>query len=124
MLDGAVRYFDLNRDARMKPLSAVRGVNDRGMRVPAWVQYLALVAGIIVQPSFTAYQQSHAWTSPYGAGYLLFSAMVGLIIFPAVYRKTFDDTNPTLLSIAPIFTAGLGWQALLATATSLTVGSQ
>lgn len=124
MLEGAIRYFDLNREARAKSVSAVRDdAKHDGPSVPAWLQYIALIAGIIIQPSFAAYQQSHTWSSPYGPGYLLFSAIVGVIIFPAVYRKTFDDTNPRLLSIAAIFTAGLGWQTLLATATSLTVGS-
>jgi hypothetical protein len=117
MLEVALRYFDLNREASAKRSSAVGAAAIHGgSNGSAWLQYLALIAGIIIQPSFAVYQQSHTWMWPDGPGYLLFSAIVGVIIFPAVYRKTFDDKNPQLLSIAPIFTAGLGWQTLLATA--------
>jgi hypothetical protein len=117
MLDGLIGYFDLNREAHAIQPSAVAATpGTGGPGVPAWAQYLALIAGIIIQPSFAAYQQTHRWTWANGIGWLLFSVIVGVIIFPAVYRKTFDDTDPKLVSIAPIFTAGLGWQTLLATA--------
>lgn len=114
MIDRVISYFDLNMEARAK--RAVAAGTGAKPGVPWLLQYLVLIAGIIVQPSFSAYQQTHQLTWPYGPGYLLMSAVVGVIIFPAVYRKAFDDEDPKLISLAPIFTAGLGWQTLLAAA--------
>ena len=117
MIDRVISYFDLNSESRPKWAAAgTNGEKPGGPGVPWLLQYLVLIAGIIVQPSFSAYQQTHQLTWPYGPGYLLMSAVIGVIIFPAVYRKAFDDTDPKLIALAPIFTAGLGWQTLLAAA--------
>ncbi len=119
MLDALNRYFDLNAAARAKGVAAVAPGGPTGpTTISAWIQYAVLVAGILIEPSFTAYQTNHSWVWPYGWGYLLFSVIVGVIIFPGVYRRTFDDENPSLVSLGPIFTSGLGWQSLLATAVS------
>jgi len=124
MVDKIIGYFDLNSEARAKRAKAVGDdAVPGGPSVPAWLQYLALVLGIVIQPSFAAYQQNHQWSMPLGPGFILFSVIVGLVIFPAVYKKTFDDTDPKLVSIAPIFTAGLGWQSLLTTALAAGGGS-
>ena len=84
----------------------------------AWVQWSALFAGILIQPFFQAYQASstHTWSFNGFGGWTLFALITSVVIFPAVYKKAFDQDSPALVQLAPIFTAGLGWQSLLTTA--------
>jgi hypothetical protein len=84
----------------------------------AWVQWSALFGGILIQPFFQAYQASstHTWSFNGFGGWTLFALITSVVIFPAVYKKAFDQDSPAIVQLAPIFTAGLGWQSLLTTA--------
>jgi len=85
----------------------------------AWVQWSALFAGIAIQPFFQAYQAHHSWSFEGVGGWTLFALITSIVIFPGVYKRAFDQDSPVLVQLAPIFTAGLGWQSLLTTAIKL-----
>ena len=44
-----------------------------------------------------------------------FALIVSLVIFPGIYKNSFDPTKPVVVQILPIFAAGMGWQSLLST---------
>jgi hypothetical protein len=79
-------------------------------------QWLALLLGVVVQPYFAHYQQHREWNFDGFLGWALFALIAAIIAFPSVYRNAFDPKSPIIVQIIPIFTAGLGWQSLLATA--------
>jgi len=81
-----------------------------------WGQWLALFAGVLIQPFFLQYQKTHHWAFDGVTGWALFALITSILIFPAVYRSAFDPEKPAMLQLAPIFAAGLGWQSLLTTA--------
>jgi hypothetical protein len=81
-----------------------------------------LFAGILIQPYFEGYKQTHAWHFAGFWGWSVFACVTSAIIFPAVYRKAFDADSPLLVQLGPIFASGLGWQSLMATAIKAVVG--
>ncbi len=110
-----IRYFDLQSGSRRQKVVA-QSKGESGPSLPVIPQYLALVLGIAVQPYLSAYQKSHAWNVSGWQGWLVFAFLVGLVVFPAVYKKTFDPQSPLFLQFCAIFAAGMGWQSLFATA--------
>src|SRR5260370_15322580 len=81
-------YFDLNR--------AIQGDN---YLIP---QYTALVVGIIAQPLLVKVQETHtlAWSAITDIwGWLIVSVFVGLVIFPGVYRNSFDPQKPIFVQL-------------------------
>jgi hypothetical protein len=75
-------------------------------------QYAALLVGVLFQPFFDAFQQSQAWDFRWQ--WVLFALIVTFAIFPAVYRRAWDPDKPMFVQLCTIFSAGLGWQSLLA----------
>jgi hypothetical protein len=80
-----------------------------------WPQYLALISGVAVQPFFESYQQTQQWNIHGALERLAFAIVVGLVIFPSVYRGAFDPDKPIFLQLCAIFATGMGWQSLLHT---------
>jgi len=78
-------------------------------------QYLALVTGILIQPFFTSYQQTGTWNFVGVTGRILFAVIVGVAIFPAVYRRAFDPAKPLFVQLCAIFAVGMGWESILRT---------
>jgi hypothetical protein len=115
MLNRIIRYFDLYSNVRPE-LPRERGA---GASEPsALLQWIALVLGVIIQPYLTQYRTNGAWNFNTGNfwSWLLFSVITAIIVFPAVYKNAFDPKKPILLQLIPIFTSGLGWEALLGAA--------
>jgi len=79
-------------------------------------QYVALVIGVLVQPFFSAYQQTGQWNFAGVPGRLLFAVFAGVAIFPGVYKHAFDPQKPLFVQLCAIFAAGMGWESLLKTA--------
>jgi hypothetical protein len=101
-------YFDLT--------PRERGPQTGVVLLPWWPQYLTLVLGITIQPFFEAYQQTAHWEVSGAIGRFAFAIIVGLLIFPSVYRGAFDSEKPIFTQLCAIFAAGMGWQSLLHTA--------
>lgn len=86
-------------------------------RPPVVPQYLALAAGVVVEPfvhRFIAHQ-------PIDAGSLwqqaLFGLVIAIIIFPGIYRNAFDPERPIFVQLCAIFASGIGWQSLFQAST-------
>jgi hypothetical protein len=114
LLDSIAQYFNLNSGVgRAKAIGAA----------PKYVfpQYLVLVLGVVVQPFLEYYMKNNAWPvdlSPlYGRA--VFGIFIGIAIFPGVYKNSWDPSSPMIVQLCSIFTAGLGWQTLFATAAHL-----
>jgi hypothetical protein len=109
-----LKYLDINSGADVEAVAA--GEATQLHWVPQWI---ALFAGIIIQPFFSKYQQTHTWDFSGLPGWLMFSFIVAILIFPGVYRNSFDPKKPVVLQVIPIFASGMGWQSLLTTAVAV-----
>jgi hypothetical protein len=88
-------------------------------------QYIALVLGIIVQPFLDMFIRDASIPSnltPLGFQ-LIFSVVIGVAIFPSVYRRSWDNSNPLFVQLCSIFSAGLGWQTLYSTGARIVVST-
>jgi hypothetical protein len=113
-----VQYFDLQSVAREYRLESYDSVKDR-TSLPVLPQYLALVAGIAVQPFLAVFQETRRWDLSGWQGWVPFSLIVGLIIFPGIYKRSFDPEKNLFVQLCAVFASGLGWQSLLATAATV-----
>lgn len=108
-INALVRYFD--------PYSTLRttrpeAFSKKGASPPnAFFQYLALVLGIAVQPFLATYRQSGSWHVQGLLGRLVFSVIVGVVIFPQIYRNAVDPTKPAFIQLCLDFGLGLGWES-------------
>lgn len=102
-------YFDIRKKI---PSTKIRTLAGRTNYV--FPQYIALLGGIVVQPFLEYYIQHNDWSFTWqtiGAR-TLFGLLVGLAIFPAVYRRAWDNDSPLFVQLGSVFSAGLGWQTL------------
>lgn len=107
------RYFDLQSVRRS---SEVESYGKSSARFPVIGQYLSLVLGIAVQPFLARYAENRVWDFHGSLGWLLFALIVGILIFPGVYKSALDaGTQHILVQFCTIFAGGIGWQSLLAT---------
>lgn len=102
-------YFDIRRRDPNSPIFPM------GPTPSTWVQWSALFVGVLIQPYFEGFRQSRVWHFSGFWSWTLFALITSVIIFPAVYRKTFDAEAPRIIQIAPIFASGLGWESLIGT---------
>jgi hypothetical protein len=107
-----IRYFDLNALPR-----GTKAVDDRlgERKIRAFVQWLVLFGGVLIQPFFDGYKRTHQWVWQGFWGWVLFALVTAFIAFPAVYRNSFDREKPLGVLLAPIFAAGIGWQSIVST---------
>jgi hypothetical protein len=115
LISSLIRYFDLNATMTR---SGAKGSNRRTAPVArAWAfpQWLVLFAGVLIQPFLDGYKQTHHWQWNGFLGWVLFAIITAFIVFPAVYRNSFDRDKPIAVLLAPIFTAGIGWQSIVTT---------
>ncbi|WP_422932243.1 hypothetical protein [Singulisphaera sp. PoT] len=116
MYDKLLRYFDITIPGVADATAAGDSSADvQAVKVHWFPQWLALLLGIILQPSFSHYQQTHIWKFPAFPGWIFFSIIVAIMIFPGIYRNSFDPEKPIVIQIIPLFIAGMGWQSLLTT---------
>ncbi len=109
-----VRYFDLQAASRLTMPKGQAAV--RGKLLPVLPQYAALILGIAVQPYLTMFQLSGHWQLTGWPQWLAFAAIVGIIVFPGVYKRSIDPGKPLFVQLCVIFSAGIGWQSLFTTA--------
>jgi hypothetical protein len=109
-LDLVLRYFDLRPGADLAQSRAL-GKPD----VPWLAQYIALVLGVVVQPYLQAFQTTGLWRPDGIFIRIVPAALIGLAVFPAAYRRSFDPHTPGFVQFCTIFLSGMGWQSLLPT---------
>lgn len=123
MLNKFIKYFDLQSESR--GIARLKGRDFAGPNggapnndLTVIPQYIALVFGIVVQPYFEHYRATSSWAFSQSTvtGWVAFAAIAGLIVFPSVYRRSFDAGQPKLVQFCVIFASGMGWKALLDTA--------
>jgi hypothetical protein len=104
------RWFDLAADARA---ARAKGASPRaGRPLPVLPQYAALAAGVFAQPLLEGYRADGAWDVARALSRVPFALVVGLVLFPAVYRRTLDPEKPLFVQLCLVFAAGVGWQSL------------
>ena len=118
MINDLIRYFDLQSEKR--PAIPKAHADSGGPSFPVLPQYFALVVGIAVQPFLSKYQQTKVWDISGWEGWIVFSLIVGLVVFPLVYKRSFDPQSNLFVQLCAIFASGLGWQSLMQTAVATT----
>ena len=129
---GFGRYFDLRRPVFEKASS-----NDAAAVAPAvpgqsaptpvvanslgvgWqvVVYVTLALSIVASRYLDLYRAGTANEFALDWAYLLSVAIVSLLAFPVAYDKAqLSRDRPMFLQLALIFTAGMGWEKIVATA--------
>jgi len=108
-----IGYFDVTADYRPNGPRAIST-----MKKIHWLpQFLALVAGISVQPFMQHYMATGSWNFEGFLGRVLASLIIGIMGFPAVYKKGYDQrTSILIIQLFTLFTAGMGWTTLCNTA--------
>ena len=121
MLNNLVRYFDINSELKAKRAQAVSEVASQ-RTISAWPQWLTLFAGVLIQPFFDGYKQTHHWQWQGFRGWVLFALITAFLTFPAVYKNSFDGDKPLAVLLGPIFAAGIGWQSVIGTVLEAVTG--
>jgi len=124
------RYFDLSQPATFRsaapPLAApaAEGAAIAAAELPAaqmsleWqiATYLILLISIVASRFLDLYRVGVPAKFGLDWQYLSFIAIASLLAFPVVYDKArFSRDQPAMLQICLIFTAGMGWEKILAT---------
>ena len=119
-------YFDLSQPVTFRaaaptqppggPPPAVASGQEMGF---AWqvFTYFVLVFSIVASRFLDLYRAGVAGTFHLDWAYLLFISIAALLAFPVVYDKArLTRGQPVLLQIGLIFSAGMGWEKIVATA--------
>ncbi len=105
-----IGYFDILAEHRPgEPRALAKSANDLHW-LPQW---LALLAGVITEKFYSNYLVSHTWSLNGFWGWSAFALIVSIIIFPAVYEKSFDPDRPLFVQLCSIFCMGIGWHAIV-----------
>ena len=123
MLNKLARYFDINSELRAKRAQAVSETAGQ-RKISAWPQWLVLYAGVLIEPFFDGYRQTHHWQWQGFWGWSLFACITAFLAFPAVYRNSFDGDKPLGVLLGSIFAAGIGWQSVIGTALEAVTGKK
>lgn len=110
-----IEYFDLGSHARGRGVKALSTGKNPPREFHWWSQWLALIAGIMVEPFFTSFRNGTGWKFDGGWGWIAFSLVVSAVALPGVYKKGLDE-KPYVIALCSVFTLGLGWKTLVATA--------
>ena len=79
--------------------------------------YCILLIAILASRFLDLYRAGVASTLQLDWGYLLFMAIASLLAFPVVYdRAQLTKGQPILVQIGLVFTAGMGWEKIVAAA--------
>src|SRR5260221_13055999 len=101
-LNDLIRYFDLQSGRRPAIPQAQSQAEEQGQRFPVIPQYCALVVGVFVQPFLAEFQRTHVWNLAAWPGWLIFSVLVALAIFPSVYKHSIDRNSNIFLHLCLI----------------------
>lgn len=120
---GLGQYFDLRKPALGKAAASGESAPAPAAAVSlgaGWqiVVYVTLLLSIVASRYLDLYRAGTASEFGLDWPYLLSVAIVSLLAFPVVYDKAqLSRDRPIFLQLALIFTAGMGWEKIVATAT-------
>lgn len=106
-------YFDLNSRIRARQVAVAAGDQQSLHWLP---QYLALIAGIFIEPYLASYRLLGTWNFAGTPGRLLFAVIIAFAVFPKVYKSVVTEPGPLVVQLGPIFMGGLAWQSLFSAA--------
>jgi hypothetical protein len=110
-----IRYFDLQSDRRTLGMKAQGGSPGQAPS-PVIPQYCMLVTGIVAQHFLEIFRRTGEWQLGGFWAQLLFAIIVGVVIFPAIYKQSFDPEKPIFVQLCSIFAGGMGWDSLFTAA--------
>lgn len=121
MFNRIIRYFDLQSAQRT---TTPAGHKAGSKTAPVLPQYLAVSAGVVIEPFLRRYIDSGGWDFDFQTfwGRLVFGLIIGVVILPGIYKSTFDPKQPILIQLAALFPLGIGWQSLFTSATKAVAG--
>jgi len=118
MINKIIGYFDLYSSLRTTGARAFAA----GPKTPSnwWVlaHFVALLAGIITKPFVDAYQMEDSSAFQISWLLIVFSCIVAIAIFPAVFKASYNKENPGIFQLCVTFASGIGYQSLFAAATT------
>jgi len=109
-----IAYFDLRNN--YLPTRASLVAAPANGNAPWWPQYLALMAGVIIQPYLQIYLNTKHWDFSGFGGWIIASVIISIIGLPAVYKNAFDTSKPLIVQLCVIFISGMGWQSIVSAA--------
>lgn len=111
-----IDYFDLSKSITKRTTRDLKN-NNSNYVLP---QYFALTLGVFVQPFLENYQLHGEWGDTKSLlGRAIFGLIIGLAIFPSVYKRSWDNSKPIFVQLCAIFSAGLGWQTIFAAGSNI-----
>jgi hypothetical protein len=110
-------------DISPAPSKPSRGAGAK-RHAPVFPQYLAVSAGVIIEPFLRHYIETSVWNVDFAAfwGRVVFGLIVSIIILPGIYKSSFDPKQPVLIQIAALMPLGIGWQSIFMSATQALTG--
>jgi len=119
MLNTVINYFDLQEHYRPGAVAHVAGA-----KLLVLPQYLFLVLGIIVQPYLANYQTNGTFDFDLAKfwPWVVFSAFIGLMLFPSAYKKLKKSSHINFLDLCAIFSSGVTWQTLFSSGQRAALG--
>ncbi|MXO58481.1 hypothetical protein GRI89_02825 [Altererythrobacter salegens] len=88
-------------------------------------QYVAVALGVAAEPFLHTFIATKHWfgtTTPDLIPQTFFGLIMAVLIFPGVYKSSFDPANPRFVQFSAIFASGIGWQSLFSTASKAVAG--
>ena len=121
LMNKLLNYFDLR--INNQPAYEMKGKQPAVFKKQHWApQYLALFAGIIVQPFLQQYLNTGRWDLKGFGSWVIAGIFIGIMALPAVYKNAFDNTKPIFVQFCVIFISGMGWQSLVTVVKQATAG--
>ncbi|MCU0286076.1 MAG: hypothetical protein MUF15_06720 [Acidobacteria bacterium] len=119
MANKIVNYFRLFDSKQVKEREAAVAANAPGTSHPTlWniAHFFCLLLGIASYPFVIAFQNGKLASFTISIPLIFFSFIVAAAIFPAVFKKTFNTTDPGFIQLCVTFTSGIGYQSLFLSA--------
>lgn len=118
------RYFNLR--ARVPRPSYDPGATPTLPKPADWLpQYFALALGVAAEPFLHTFIATKHWfgtTTPDLIPQTVFGLIMAVLIFPGVYKSSFDPASPRFVQFCAIVASGIGWQSLFSTASKAVAG--
>ena len=76
-------------------------------------QYAFLLLGITFQPIIENFHDGQALLFNIGPSGLIASMVIAILIFPAVYKASWDADKPIFVQLCTIFGVGVGWESIV-----------
>jgi ABC-type transport system involved in cytochrome c biogenesis permease component len=117
MINKVIAYFDLYSSLRTPGARAFAVGPTTPTNLWILAHFIALLVGIIAKPFVDAYQRGAVNAFQISYPLIIFSCIVAIAIFPAVFKNAYNKENPGFVQLCATFASGLGYQTLFTAAT-------